>query len=129
MKHFVQLKDDVVFAFHSSSTEVDIPGDSVIQVEEDGEKYINKKYVDGSFVDAPLIKYAVLDENNDNTIISIDSTRFLSNVKGPVINNNDVKVLWKWNGVDFIAPAVVGPAEVTVLPIEAEEDPFSSIPE
>jgi len=55
MKHFVQLKDEVVFAFHSSSTEVDIPGDNIIQVESDGEKYINQKYVNGSFVDFNLL--------------------------------------------------------------------------
>jgi|LakMenE18May11ns_1017448.scaffolds.fasta_scaffold9855030_2 hypothetical protein len=130
MKHFVQLKDEVVFAFHSSSTEVDIPGDNIIQVESDGEKYINQKYVNGSFVDAPLIKYAVIDEDNDNTVISIDSTRFLSNVKGPIINNNDVKVLWKWNGTDFVAPITVSPAEVTIIPVEIEEeDPFLPISE
>lgn len=118
MKHFVQLKDDVVFAFHSSSTEVDIPGDNIIQVEEDGEKYLNKKHVDGSFIDAPVIKYAIIDEDNDNTVISIESTVFSSKVNGPVITNDNVKVLWKWNGTEFIAPAVVGPAEITILPVE-----------
>lgn len=131
MRHFVQLKDDVVFAFHSSSTEVDIPGDNIIQVEEDGERYVNKKYVNGSFIDAPLIKYAILDENNDNTVISIESTRFSSEVSGPVIANDNVKVLWKWNGTEFIAPTTVGPAEITVLPVETvvpEEPTYTEDP-
>jgi len=116
MKHFVQLKDGVVFAFHSSSTEVDIPGDNIIEVSENGEEYLNKKYENGNFVDAPIIKYAILDENNDNTVVSIESTKFASEVKGQIINNDDVKVLWRWNGSEFVAPSVVGPAEITVLP-------------
>jgi len=123
MKHFVQLKDDVVFAFHSSSTEVDIPGDNIIEVLEDGEQHLNKKYENGNFVDAPIIKYAILDENNDNTVVSIESTKFASEVKGQIINNDDVKVLWKWNGSEFVAPSAVGPAEITVLPPDDANDP------
>lgn len=125
MRHFVQLKDEVVFAFHSSSTEVDIPGDNTIQVESDGEKYMGKKYENGNFVDAPLIKYAILDEENNNTVISIESTKFSSDVKGPIINNSDVKVLWTWNGSNFVAPEIVGPAEITVLEVvQPDQDPF-----
>lgn len=127
MKHFVQLKDNVVFAFHSSSTEVDIPGDNIIEVESNGENYLNMKYENGSFIEAPLIKYAILDENNDNTVIGIESTRFSSDVKGTIINNNDVKVLWKWNGTEFVPPSIVGQAQVTVLPVEIEEDTFSPL--
>lgn len=127
MKHFVQLKDNVVFAFHSSSTEVDIPGDNIIEVESNSENYLNMKYENGSFVEAPLIKYAILDENNDNTVISIESTRFSSDVKGTIINNNDVKVLWKWNGTEFVPPSTVGQAQITVLPVEIEEDTFSPL--
>jgi len=116
MKHFVQLKDGVVFAFHSSSTEVDIPGDNIIEVSEDGEQHLNKKYENGNFVDAPIIKYAILDENNDNTVVSIESTNFASEVKGQIVNNDAVKVLWKWNGSEFVAPTTVDTAEITVLP-------------
>jgi hypothetical protein len=104
MKYFVQLKDDIVFAYHQSSTEVDIPGDNIIEVQEEGYNYLKKKYVNGEFIDAPLIKYAILDSYNDNTVISIESTIFSSDVKGPIINSNDVKVLWKWNGSEFISP-------------------------
>jgi hypothetical protein len=124
MRHFVQLKDDVVFAFHSSSTEVDIPGDNIVQVEEDGEKYLFKKYVNGSFIDAPLIKYAILDESNDNTVVSIEKTYFTSEATGPIITDDSVKVLWKWDGSSFISPQVVAPAEITVLPVEDDLSDF-----
>lgn len=123
MRHFVQLKDDVVFAFHSSSTEVDIPGDNIIQVDESGENLLNKKYINGEFVDAPLIKYAILDENNDNTVVSIESTYFSSDVKGPVITDSNVKILWKWNGSEFVSSDVVSQAEITVLPVVTPEPP------
>lgn len=119
MKHFVQLKDGVVFAFHSSSTEEDLPGDNIIQVESDGERYLNKKYENNTFVDAPLIKYAILDESNNNTVVGIESTYFSSLVKGPIITNDDVKVLWRWNGSSFIQPEVVAPVEI--IPAETVE--------
>jgi hypothetical protein len=115
MKYFVQLKDDIVFAYHQSSTEVDIPGDNIIEVQEEGYNYLKKKYVNGEFIDAPLIKYAVLDTFNDNTVISIESTIFASDVKGPVVNDDNVKVLWKWNGSEFVAPNTVASLpEITV---------------
>lgn len=103
MKHFVQLKDDVVFAFHSSSTEIDIPGDNIIEVQEDGEKFVNKKYVNGEFIDAPVIKYAVM---NGNTVERIDSTIFSSEVKGIIVDSNDIQPLWTWDGTSFSAPTV-----------------------
>lgn len=107
MKYFVHLKDDVVFAYHESSTEVDIPGDNIIEVNNNGESYLGKKYVNGQFVDAPEIKYAVLDSDNDNTVIGIEKTIYSSDVKGPVISDSNVKVLWKWNGSNFIAPSAI----------------------
>ena len=107
MKYFVQLKDDIVFAYHQSSTEVDIPGDNIIEVAQEGFNHLGKKHVNGDFVDAPLIKYAILDEDNDNTVISIEKTIFSSEVKGPIITDENVKVLWKWNGSEFVSPSAV----------------------
>jgi hypothetical protein len=98
MKYFVHLRDDIVFAHHSSSTEVDIPGDNIIEVPSDGSTYLLKKYVNGDFIDAPEIKYAILDEN---TVVGIEKTVFSSDVKGPIITNPAVKVLWTWNGSEF----------------------------
>lgn len=98
MKYFVHLKDDIVFAHHSSSTEVDIPGDNIIEVPSDGSTYLLKKHVNGDFVDAPEIKYAIIDED---TVVGIEKTIFSSDVKGPIITNPAVKVLWTWNGSEF----------------------------
>jgi len=121
MKYFVHVKDDVVFAWHSSSTEEDIPGDNVHQVEYADDSVLTKKLVNGNFVDAPVIKYAILDEDNDNTVIGIEKTYFLSDAKGPIINNSDVKILWKWNGSEFIAPGFVGEAVQTIQPVDTVE--------
>lgn len=111
MKHFVQLKDDVVFAYHSSSTEVDIPGDNIIEVDHEGESFLNKKYVNGSFVDAPVIKYAKLDSNN--TVVSIHETVFSSDVPSDAkIVDDSVKILSTWNGTDFSSPVVATPINV-----------------
>jgi hypothetical protein len=108
MKHFVQLKDDVVFAYHSSSTEVDIPGDNIIEVDQDGEAFLNKKYVNGSFVDAPVIKYATLDSNN--TVVSLKETFFSSEVPSSAkIADDSVKILSVWNGTSFDTATVVAP--------------------
>jgi hypothetical protein len=107
MKYFVQLKDDVVFAYHSSSTEVDIPGDNIIEVDQDGEAFLNKKYVNGSFVDAPVIKYATLDSNN--TVVALNQTVFSSEVPSSAkIADDSVKILSVWNGTSFDTP---GPIE------------------
>ena len=97
MKYFVQLKDDVVFAYHESSTEVDIPGDNIIEVESDGEKFLNKKYENGNFVDAPEIKYAVM---SGNLVRSVESTVFSSKVNGRILGagDEDVTTGWSWNG-------------------------------
>jgi len=109
MKYFVHLKDDVVFAFHESSTEVDIPGDNIIEVDHDGKDFLKKKYVNGSFVDAPEIVYVKLDSNN--TVISVEKTVFSSDVKDgwAISNNPDVDVLWKFDGTNFSAPSVITP--------------------
>lgn len=119
MKYFVQLKDDVVFNFHASSTEVDIPGDNIIEVSENGEEYLNKKYVDGQFIDAPVIKYAVL---SGATVQRIESTIFSSAVNGPIITSDDVAPLWSWDGSNFVAPISYEPVEIIVA------DPFA-VPE
>ena len=120
MKYFVQLKDDVVFAYHSCSTEVDIPGDNIIEVESDGEKYLNKKYENGNFVDAPTIKYAVLEGDK---VVQINHTVFLSEATGPVISSNDVKVMSTWDGTEFhnteaVSSVPVSTVEVVLATIE-----------
>ncbi len=121
MRYFVHVKDDVIYAWHESSSEVDIDGDNVHQVEFADDSILNKKYVNGSVLDAEKIKYAVLDADNDNTVIGIKETYFSSEVDGPIITDSSVKVLWKWNGSTFVAPNVVAPAVETVAPIDMVE--------
>lgn len=132
MRYFVQLKDDVVFSYHESSTEVDVPGDNIIQVESDGEKYLNKKYVNGSFIDAPVIKYATLDSNN--TVVKINSTLFSSDVpNNELIVSDEVNILWKWDGSNFVSSSQVTPIPtITVGTIEvttSDEAPAPTLEE
>ena len=117
MKHYVQLKDGVVFAAHQSSSDVDDSGPNVWAVDEDGSDKVGKLYDNGNFSDAPVIKYATLDESNGNTVVGINSTLFSSEVDGPVITDDAVKVLWTWNGTEFIAPTIVEPVEI-IMPVE-----------
>ena len=117
MKHYVQLKDGVVFAAHQSSSDVDDSGPNVWAVDEDGSDKVGKLYDNGNFSDAPVIKYATLDESNGNTVVGINSTVFSSEVDGPVITDDAVKVLWTWNGTEFIAPTIVEPVEI-IMPVE-----------
>lgn len=124
MKHFVQLKDDVVFAYHSSSTEVDIPGDNIIEVESDGEKYLNKKYENGNFVDATIIKYAALE---GNTVVSINKTLFSSEVSGPIVDDT-VKIMATWDGANFSNPEVVTPAPVVPVEVVLAELSIADVP-
>jgi hypothetical protein len=105
MKYFVQLKDNVVFAYHESPNEIDTPGDNIIEVGSNGRSYLRKKYVNGEFIDAPVIKYAILDSNN--TVIDIKETIYSSEVTGQIIDNTEVKVLWTWDGNQFVSPAMV----------------------
>jgi glutamyl-tRNA reductase len=124
MKYFVHLKDGVVFAHHQSETEIDIPGDNIIEVQQDGSLYLSKAYVNGEFVDATEIKYAILDEENDNTVVGIEKTIFSSDAKGPIITDPNVKVLWKWNGSMFIEPnkpTVIPTIMVDNMPVTTTE--------
>jgi len=123
MKHYVQLKDGVVFASHSSQNDVDDSGPNVWLVEQDASDKLGKLYDNGNFSDAPVIKYAVLD---NDTVIQVKETLFSSEVTGPIITNNDIKVLWTWNGSEFVSPNVISPVEVIVAtqefaPVEIQE--------
>jgi hypothetical protein len=128
MKYFVQLKDGVVFNFHSSSTEVDIPGDNIIEVSENGEEHLNKKYVNGQFIDAPIIKYAFL---NGNTVDKIETTIFSSEVNGPIVTSEEVDTRWTWDGSNFIAPISYNPVEIVIVdpfPVFEIEEPLPTGP-
>ena len=107
MKYFVQLKDNVVFACHQSETEVDVEGDNTYEVFEEGEHFLGKKYDNGNFIEAPVIRYAILDSNN--TVIMVKSTVFSSDIGDNKIIEDNVDLFWTWNGSEFIAPEGVDP--------------------
>lgn len=103
MKEYVHLKDGVVFAHHKSENDVDDSSDNVIKVEGDLDYYLNKKYENGQFVDAQLLKYAILD---NNTVVGIQQTYFSSDAgSNPIINDDNVTFLWTWDGTKFNPPA------------------------
>jgi len=107
MKNYVQLKDGIVFAAHQSTSDVDDSGPNVWLVDEESSNKVGMKYDPNSkvFSEAPFIKYAILDEDNNNTVISIQKTIFASEVgNNPIITDNDVKILWTWDGTNFNPP-------------------------
>ena len=123
MKHYIQLKDGVVFAAHSSLSNVDDSGPNVWEVEADGGDKLGKLYNDGQFSDAPVIKYATVDSNG--TVLFINETVYSSQVTGPIITSNDVAVFWTWDGTSFTNPWAVEPetpaAEETPAPEESPQ--------
>ena len=112
MKKYVQLKDNVVYAEHESPNPVDTSAENILEVEASEESYLLKRYVNGEFLQPQEIKWALLDEDNDNTVIGIKTTHFSSEAEGPIITDNNVKVLWKWNGSEFVSPESLAPVEV-----------------
>jgi hypothetical protein len=121
MKHFVHLKDGVVFAHHQSPNEVDVEGDNIIEVDGNEEDYLLKKYENGQFSNAPLLRYAILDKKNNNTVIGIETTYFSSDVKDNVlITDPDVDILWTWNGTTFDQPNKITPLEIIKAEVYVE---------
>ena len=122
MKHFVQLKDGVVFAHHQSPNDLDTSGDNIIEVDGNEDLYINKKFVDGLWINAPVIKYALIDTKN-NTVVGIKETLFSSEVTGIVITNPEVDILWIWDGENFNSPEKV--KTIDFIPVDLILPPTS----
>jgi hypothetical protein len=90
MKTFIQLKDGIGWAFVNTVDKID----GAIEVENGtGDFYLKKKYENGVWSDADLIKFAEI--NEDGEIIEIKRTYFISEVNGPVLNP-DTKNTSKW---------------------------------
>jgi|LakMenEpi03Aug12_release.lakeMendotaPanAssembly.Ray.scaffolds.fasta_scaffold85796_4 hypothetical protein len=80
MKTFVQLKDGIGWASVNTNGEVE----GSIEVEYGtGDSYIGKKYENNSWSDADLIRYSVLDA--DENVIEVRQTYYSSEVTGPVL--------------------------------------------
>lgn len=102
MKSYAQLKDGVVFSVHTSENNVDDSGPDVWLVEtEDLNSLLGKKYENGSYVDAPKIKYAAVEEG---TVVEIYETVFSSEVNGPIVTSDEVGLFWTFDGTNFNPP-------------------------
>lgn len=124
MNNYVQLKDGVVFATLVTAGEI-LESESIVKVDVDPELLLNKKYDGKSFLDAEYIKYAVIDRNN--TVVAINKTLYSSEIYGPIINNDDVEVLWTWDGNTFNPPVIIEPTEIVNQSTNSQPDPQSVI--
>jgi hypothetical protein len=102
MKSYVQLKDGIAFSVLTTEGEI-TPNDTLIEIEGNAEAYLNKKYENGSFVDATLVKYAVI---QNDMVVKFEKTYFISDATGPIVSSDDVSIGWGWDGTNFVAPAV-----------------------
>ena len=94
MRTFIQLKDNIGWASVNTAGEVE----GSIEVDfGTGDFYLKKRYENGTWSDAELIKYADINDNGE--IIEIKRTYFSSEVTGPVMDI-DTTITSKWvNGV------------------------------
>lgn len=96
MRTFIQFKDGV--AFSTINTVGETEGVEVFT--DKPEQFLNKMYVDGMWVDAPLIRYAILDDTN--TVVQVDKTYFSSLVGDHIIiDDPNVGINWAWDGEKF----------------------------
>jgi|LakMenE01Jun11ns_1017448.scaffolds.fasta_scaffold9837899_1 hypothetical protein len=89
VNRYVQLKDGVVFAYVESTREV---GNSILLPPGlTWENVKEKKYENGTFVDAPIIK--TVTEIVDNKVAQTNTTVFASDAKGDVVSSS-VQLGW-----------------------------------
>ena len=118
MRTFIQFKDDVAFSTIQTVGETD----GIEVFTDNPEQFLNKKFIDGSWVDAPLIRYAILDDTN--TVVQVEKTYFPSLVgNNIVIDDPSIGVNAVWNGVNF-------ESQVTyVESIRVEKEPTNVVQE
>lgn len=100
MRTFIQLKDGIGWASVNTNEEI------VGSIEVDfgaGDLYLKKKYTDGVWSDAEIIRYAEVGE--DGSIIEIKRTYFPSDVSGPIMDST-VTPTHKWIDEAWVAPVV-----------------------
>jgi hypothetical protein len=128
MRTFIQLKDEIGWASINTTGEIE----GAIEVESGtGDFYIKKKYKDGVWLEADIIKFAEI--NEEGSIIEIHRTYFSSEVNGPIINldtkNSSRWIDGKWVNPSFIEPVAetVEPATQTVEPAEPGEPAVETV--
>jgi hypothetical protein len=118
MKTFIQLKDNVAWAYIDTESETD-----GIEVESGtGESYINKKYENGSWSDAEKIYYAEIDSKTGR-VFEIKNTYFISEVKDNVIMPANANSLWSYIDGSWVEPQkneLIVPKVFT----DEEQDPY-----
>jgi len=123
MRNYAQLKEGIVFSVHTSPNDVDDSGPDVWFVEtEDVQSLLGKKYENGSYVDAPKIRYATIDSEK---VVAINETVYSSEVDGPIITSDDVDIFWTFDGTNFHAPAVI--PDPVILSYEEQDIPENRI--
>jgi hypothetical protein len=109
MRTFVHFKDGVSFSWHSTEGDVE---EGVEIFTKNPDDFLHKKYINGVWEQAPKIKFAILDESN--TVVGIETTYFESDVKGKIITDDLVRVLWTWDEEKFVPPQVVLPVPTII---------------
>lgn len=108
MTNWIQFKDDVSVAFVNSENFV---GNSIVL--EDGidpHTVLAKKYIDGQWVDAPLIYF--VEEMLGNKVLRVNSTVYSSDVTGDIVDK-DVKPMWtKDENGNYVPPATIADATI-----------------
>lgn len=105
MRTFIQLKDGIGWSF------VNTPGEIVgaIEVESGtGDFYIKKKYENGVWSEADIIRFAEI--NDDGFIVEILRTYFPSEVTGTIMTP-ETKSTSKWIDGSWVNAEVIIPAE------------------
>jgi len=117
MKTFIQLKDGIGWA--SVNTTGDVEG--AIEVDSgSGDFYLKKKYENGVWSEASLIRFAEI--NDQGEIIEIKRTYYSSEVTGPVMVDG-VKSDSKWvDGVWVNSIRIEPVVELVQSPVLDNED-------
>lgn len=116
MKTFIQLKDSVGWASVNTTGEVE----GGIEVDSGtGDFYIKKKYENGIWSEAELIRYAEINEDGD--VIEIKRTYFSSEVDGPILSV-DIKSTAKWIDGAWVNFEKIEPIEQVVVSLTIPQD-------
>ena len=106
INRYVQLKDGVVFAYVESTREV---GNSILLPPGvNWEDVKEKKYENGNFVEAPVIKSVT--EIVDNKVAQTSTTVFASDAKGDVVSS-DVQLGWHKDNSGTYASSAPQPSQ------------------
>jgi hypothetical protein len=115
MRTFIQLKDGVGWA--SVNTDGEVEGSIEVEVGT-GDFYIKKKYLDGVWSDADIIRFAEI--NEDGEIIEIKHTYYSSEANNMIMDSN-TKGSSRWINGAWVHAEVVTPAPETVAAPETVE--------